>query len=123
MDPKTKEPKEPEDPVHHPLDRIIQSSWRRSLFPDKNIEASTILALNDAAVRSGKGVFLFLPELYCEVHGNQVVLTSDVPCVLYAPETWEAGTIELYNSCMFSSISVNCWVVIIAFCWPFLWQI
>lgn len=79
----------------------MKASTDRIPHPVQDKEAFVVLALNDAAARSRKGRFYYLPESRepPEIRRNQqepVVIESIVPRLLYANYEWKQDEIGNY---------------------------
>lgn len=78
-----------------PSDRFTASARKQHhLSQDK--EALAVLAMNDAAITSGQGLFFYLPELCKTCSNGNVKIESYVPNLLYAKKTWTHGEINIY---------------------------
>ena len=77
----------------------IKASAERVLNLSKDKEALAVLALNDAAVRSRKGRFFYLPEStkpYEKCSNSFVKIESIVPKLLYSHHQWSDQESEEY---------------------------
>ncbi len=79
----------------------IKASTDRVPHPTQDKEAFTVLALNDAAARSRRGRFYYLPESrqpprILQNQHQPVVMKSIVPRLLYANYEWKTSEEEIY---------------------------